>query len=891
MSDPSNSTDYAKSREGRWKTAVQWIDSRTGLGAALRWCAGRPVPDGVGWRNAWASMIAFTFVVQVITGFFLWMFYSPSARTAWESLYYLQNEVTGGWLLRGVHHYAAQLLVALAGLYVVHLVLSGLCRAPRECVYWAAVLMLFVALGSCLTGDLLAWDQNSYASTQVRVRFLLILPWIGDDLYKLAAGGPAFGHLTLTRFLALHIGLCAASFFGLLLLHGWLLRRAASAEAGQPAAAGPVYSWLGSTARRCLPNAWCEKLTAKRPDARYWPDQLVRNAGAWLAVMIVVGLFVGGHGGVPLGAPADPDPANFYAAARPEWSFRGLYQLSNLFPGDPIPALGLSWKIVPIFVLPALLVVLILSFPFLGRLRRGYWINVLVLGFLAAAVVVLSIASWVHDSRSADYRSALAEGQQQAERVKALVRGRGGIPPSGALSLLRNDPKTEGPRIAEKHCAVCHNYSAPEGKEIATEAPSAPELFGFAGRQWLAEFLDPDKIKGPDYYGNTKFAGGIMVRYVQTRFSKLKPEEQTAIIAALSAESRLAWQHGQDAGDQKLIEKGGKLIVDRRCTRCHRFHDEGALGHAPDLTGYGSQEWIMGVVVDPAHDWFYGVRNDRMPAYLEVPGEPEENRLTAGQVQLAADWLRGQWYEPPESGPEGQGAAATRPKGKPAMLTVAVWAARRAEPAPVPDTPEAQARALYKREHCVICHGYTGGQGDDIPSPEPSAPDLGGFASRKWLTGLLDAEQVAGPKYFGNSAFAEDRMARFVQRNLRELVKELGEEELAKLIAALAGEAKRDAPADSKEITDETKFLFEDFTCTECHRFYDLGKLGTAPDLTGYGSREWIIGILSDPAQERFYRDDNDGMPSYHMPGDDPQKNLLTSDELGLLADWLRQAE
>ena len=52
-----------------------------------------------------------------------------------------------------------------------------------------------------------------------------------------------------------------------------------------------------------------------------------------------------------------------------------------------------------------------------------------------------------------------------------------------------------------------------------------------------------------------------------------------------------------------------------RLHNCHHFHDAGDLGTAPDLTGYGSREWMIGMISDPEHERFYGEKNDRMPAF------------------------------------------------------------------------------------------------------------------------------------------------------------------------------------------------------------------------------------------------------------------------------------
>ena len=126
---------------------LDWFDNGTGLISGLRQCAGRTT-RGCPWLDHWwPGTIVFTFLVQVITGLVLWMHYSPSAQSAWESVYYIQYELTGGWFVRGVHHFAGQVLVALAGLYVLQLVLSGAYRHPREFVFWVAVFMLLAGVG------------------------------------------------------------------------------------------------------------------------------------------------------------------------------------------------------------------------------------------------------------------------------------------------------------------------------------------------------------------------------------------------------------------------------------------------------------------------------------------------------------------------------------------------------------------------------------------------------------------------------------------------------------------------------------------------------------------------------------------------------------------------
>ena len=90
-----------------------WLDQRTGYKAIVRHALYENVPGGARWRYVWGSTLTFCLAIQFITGIFLWMAYSPSSQTAWESVYYIQNEMMGGWFLRGLHHYTAQAMNVL----------------------------------------------------------------------------------------------------------------------------------------------------------------------------------------------------------------------------------------------------------------------------------------------------------------------------------------------------------------------------------------------------------------------------------------------------------------------------------------------------------------------------------------------------------------------------------------------------------------------------------------------------------------------------------------------------------------------------------------------------------------------------------------------------------
>lgn len=563
------------------------------------------------------------------------MYYSPGAQSSWESVYYLQYHVQGGWLLRAIHFYAGQAMLVLIAVYLAQMVIGGACSGRARVLYWSVLLMGLTALALNLTGDLLPWDQNSRWATNIRVAYLGHLPGVGPWLSKLAIGGTQFGTLTLTRFLALHAGVFTALLTGLIALHWWMAGRR-SKEQG----AGSAERGAGSGEH----------------EVSYWPWQAWRDAAACMVVAAaIVGLSLrhgtrGPEAGIELGAPADlvDDPGT----ARPEWSFRGLYQLHETLARYNVP------EAVSIFVIPGLTLLVFCAMPWIGRSGAGRVVNaVIVLGVLAA-LAGLTWQSYAHDAHDANYLAAVQAGQQEADRVKELVvqpRPEGlakeqqagdapRIPASGARTLLRDDPKTQGPRIFNRQCASCHDYSGPaEYGVIRPEKgkATAADLNGFASQQWLSEFLTVKGISSDKFFGKTKFRRSKMYGFVKETFSDYDDGDKKQIIAALAHEAQLL-RDKPAAG--KDVTAGAKLISEN-CTECHTFHGKGTHS-GPDLSGYGSREWLIGIISNPAHGRFYGKSNDRMLAFAQWPDHPRKNILSRHELELLVGWLRGEWYEP-----------------------------------------------------------------------------------------------------------------------------------------------------------------------------------------------------------------------------------------------------
>jgi len=611
------------------KALLDWLDQRTGWRELTRDALYENIPGGARWRYVWGSTLMFCFAMQIVTGMFLWMAYSPSSQTAWESVCYIQDEMTGGWLLRGLHHYTTHVMIILLVLHLMQVVIDGAYKAPREINFWFGLVLLQLVLGLSLTGYLLPWDQKGYWATNVATSLAAVVPVIGPGLQKIIVGGPEYGHHTLTRFFALHAGVLPAAMTALIVAHVALFRR----------------------------NGITAKDPRRKPDAAFWPDQVLKDAVACLAVLATVLFLIvrhrlfGGHGplGADLGAPADPSEQ--YSAARPDWYFLFLFQFLKYFPGET--------EVWGAIIIPGLGFLVLALMPFIGRwvverleigrwkfvrLPLGHWFNV---GFLVAVIagaVWLTGAAVREDQGKPAYLEAVNAAARDAERVRELARSPAGIPASGAVTLLREDPLTQGPKLFAARCATCHRYDGHDGTgRLPNDPQSASDLKGFATREWLAGVLDPARFGTTNYFGATKHRTGKMAKFLREKVSAYPPEKQAQlqkVLAAVSAEAQLKAQLAADQRDAAIIEEGKGLLRDElSCTDCHQFHKQDEDATAPDLTGYGSRRWLINFIANPAHADYYGERNDRMPAF------GREQSMSDQQIGLVADWLRGSWYD------------------------------------------------------------------------------------------------------------------------------------------------------------------------------------------------------------------------------------------------------
>ena len=131
-SSSSGSGPRPRRRSPLLNQLADWLDDRTGYRALVHEALDEPIPGGARWRYVFGSALSTTFLIQLVTGLLLMITYSPSSSTAWGSVYYISDEMTLGWFIRGIHHFGSQAMIVLLALHLLQVLWAGAYRrAPR----------------------------------------------------------------------------------------------------------------------------------------------------------------------------------------------------------------------------------------------------------------------------------------------------------------------------------------------------------------------------------------------------------------------------------------------------------------------------------------------------------------------------------------------------------------------------------------------------------------------------------------------------------------------------------------------------------------------------------------------------------------------------------------
>jgi ubiquinol-cytochrome c reductase cytochrome b subunit len=283
------------------KRALDWLESRLGWRAWTRALSdemARPIPSHVHWGFTLGSAAGFLFCVLAATGVLLALNYSAAIETAHGSVREITHEHAGGWLIRSLHYWAANLLLLVLVAHALRSFVDGAYRAPRELTWVFGAAMLLTALALCFTGDFLPLEETSYWATTVATGSLEDLP----ALAAIVRGGDAIGDGTISRFQFAHVWILPAVMTGLIWMHLRLVRRLGIAPRAEGAPTTPFSSHL---------------------------HREILSLTFVLAILVTLAVLA------PREVGPRFDPSRTPPGVRPNWYFLPMYQTLKYFPRLP----------------------------------------------------------------------------------------------------------------------------------------------------------------------------------------------------------------------------------------------------------------------------------------------------------------------------------------------------------------------------------------------------------------------------------------------------------------------------------------------------------------------------------------------------------------------------
>lgn len=206
------------------------LDERLNIREAIEKQLKKPVPHYRTWmeNNLLACLGGLSFInflILLVSGILLLMYYRPTTGEAYKSVVEITNLVPLGWLVRGVHFWAGNLMVVTVTLHLLKVFITGAYRPPRDFNWVTGVVLFLITLLFSFSGYLLPWNQISYWATTVGTETFGTVPVIGESLKFFIRGGSDINQITLTRFFALHVVILPLVAFAFLVLHFAMIRR------------------------------------------------------------------------------------------------------------------------------------------------------------------------------------------------------------------------------------------------------------------------------------------------------------------------------------------------------------------------------------------------------------------------------------------------------------------------------------------------------------------------------------------------------------------------------------------------------------------------------------------------------------------------------------------
>ena len=324
-----------------------------------------PSPINLTYAWSFGSLAGICLVLQLITGIFLAMYYTPHIDHAFNSVEFIMRDINNGWLIRYLHANGASMFFIVVYSHMFRGIYYGSYMAPREHLWCSGVLIFLLMMGTAFMGYVLPWGQMSFWGASVITRLVTVIPFAGDSIVEWFWGGYTIANPTLKRIFSLHY-LFPFIIAALVIVHLALLHKDGS---NNP---------LG-----------IESNNDKIP---FYPYFYVKDLFAFMCFLtffsIILFYFPNMLGHPDNYIPANPMKTPLHIV--PEWYFLPFYAILRSIPSKVGGIIGMFGAIIVLFMLPYINTSQIRSATFRPIFRKMYWflfMNFALLGWIGQAPV------------------------------------------------------------------------------------------------------------------------------------------------------------------------------------------------------------------------------------------------------------------------------------------------------------------------------------------------------------------------------------------------------------------------------------------------------------------------------------------------------------------------
>ena len=311
-----------------------------------------PTPINLSYAWSFGSLAGICLIIQILTGIFLAMHYTPHIELAFSSVEHIMRDVNNGWLIRYMHANGASMFFIVVYCHIFRGLYYGSYIKPRQLLWCSGVVIFILMMGTAFMGYVLPWGQMSFWGATVITSLVSAVPVVGQIITEWLWGGFNVDNATLNRFFSLHF-LLPFVLAGLTIVHLALLHKVGS---NNP---------LGT-------DSYVDKIS-------FYPYFVVKDIFAFFIFLFFFCIFIFYLPNF-LGHPDNYIPANPVVTPVhivPEWYFLPYYAILRSIPDKLYGVLAMGGSLIVLFLIPFINTSEIRSTDFRPIFKFFYWLLVI----------------------------------------------------------------------------------------------------------------------------------------------------------------------------------------------------------------------------------------------------------------------------------------------------------------------------------------------------------------------------------------------------------------------------------------------------------------------------------------------------------------------------------